>query len=165
VLAPKFVVADEPISMVDASVRAGIMNTLRRLQSELGLTTMFITHDVAAARYMANRIAIMYLGRIVEIGPAEALVERPLHPYTRTLISAVPLARPRAGRPRVTVTGEPPNPLAVPSGCRFHPRCPMAEAVCKTDDPPLRPVEDGRLAACHFADRVPLAAFATSASP
>ncbi|MBI4280559.1 MAG: ABC transporter ATP-binding protein [Armatimonadetes bacterium] len=158
VLHPQFIVADEPVSMVDASVRAGIMNTLRRLRRDLALTAVFITHDLAAARYMSDRIAIMYLGRIVEVGLTEALIRRPMHPYTRLLIAAVPVPDPRARRQRVTVAGEPPNPLAIPAGCRFHPRCPMAEAICRAEDPPLRHLGDGRWSACHFAEQVPATA-------
>jgi peptide/nickel transport system ATP-binding protein len=150
VLHPSFVIADEPVSMLDISLRAGVMNLMLRLREELQVSYLFITHDLSSARYMANRLAVMYLGRIVEIGPTEAVINDPRHPYTRILLSAVPLPDPQARRQRVRVGGEPPNAARVPSGCRFHPRCPLAASVCSVDDPVLREVSPGHLAACHF---------------
>jgi peptide/nickel transport system ATP-binding protein len=148
VLEPSFVVADEPVSMLDVSVRAGVMNLMLRLREEFGVSYLFVTHDLGVARYVSNRIAVMYLGRIVEVGSAEELIRSPQHPYTRLLVSAVPG---RIGRERTRERREPPSAAAIPSGCRFHPRCPIAIDRCRTEDPDLRDVGRGRLAACHLA--------------
>jgi peptide/nickel transport system ATP-binding protein len=151
ILHPDFVVADEPVSMMDASVRAGVMNMMLRLKNELSLTFLFITHDLAVARYMADRIAIMYLGELVEVGSTEAIINQPAHPYTQILLSAVPVPDPAYGRHRVTVPGEIPSPTSKPPGCRFHPRCPYMQDVCQNERPEVVPLPGGHVARCHFA--------------
>jgi len=137
VLGPKLLLADEPVSMLDVSVRAGILRLLDELRRD-GLAILMITHDLSTAAHFADRIAVMYLGRIVEEGPAHDVVRNPIHPYTKALISVVPKRDPRdSTRPQI-LTGETPNPVFIPSGCRFHPRCPIAQESCKTTDPELR---------------------------
>jgi oligopeptide transport system ATP-binding protein len=153
-VSPRFLVCDEPISALDVSIQAQVMNLLGELQARLGLTYLFIAHDLLAVKHLARRIAVMYLGKIVEQGPADEVYERPLHPYTRALISAVPVPYPedatqRARRRRIRLEGELPSPLAPPRGCPFHPRCPWVEPQCKTDPPPLSEISPGRWAACH----------------
>ena len=137
VLKPKLLLADEPVSMLDVSVRAGILRLLDDLRRE-GLAIVMITHDLSTAAHFADRIAVMYLGRIVEEGPAKEVVRNPLHPYTKALISVVPKRDPRDSTEPQILKGETPNPVHIPSGCRFHPRCPIAEERCKTVDPELR---------------------------
>jgi peptide/nickel transport system ATP-binding protein len=151
VLHPTFVIADEPISMLDISMRAGVMNLMLRLRDQLTVGYVFITHDLSAGRYMADRVAVMYLGRVVEIGPTEEVVHNPRHPYTNVLMEAVPVPDPMFGRVRVSIPGEPPNPINIPSGCRFQPRCPLAQDICRGEDPSLREIAPGHFAACHFA--------------
>ena len=137
VLQPKLLLADEPVSMLDVSVRAGILRLLDDLRRD-GLAILMITHDLATAAHFADRIAVMYLGRIVEEGPARDVVRNPLHPYTKALISVVPKRDPRDTTEPEILTGETPNPVFIPSGCRFHPRCPIAQESCKSIDPDLR---------------------------
>jgi oligopeptide/dipeptide ABC transporter ATP-binding protein len=137
VLKPKLLLADEPVSMLDVSVRAGILRLLDDLRRE-GLAIVMITHDLSTAAHFADRIAVMYLGRIVEEGPARDVVRNPLHPYTKALISVVPKRDPRDSTAPQILTGETPNPVFIPSGCRFHPRCPIAQESCKSTDPELR---------------------------
>ncbi len=151
ILEPRFIVADEPVSMLDISIRAGVMNLMLRLKQEFGVGYLFITHDLSVARYMSDRIAVMYLGRIVEVGPKEDVILNPRHPYTRILLSAVAVPDPRTRRDRVQVAGEPPNAVDLPNGCRFHPRCPQAQAVCREAEPSLAAAEPGRSVACYFA--------------
>ena len=142
---PDFIVCDEPTSALDVSIQAQILNLMRDLQDRLGLTYLVITHNLAVVRFMANRVGVMYLGRLIEIGETEALFARPRHPYTRMLLDAVPdLAM--SGRPRTPIGGEPPNPIDPPPGCPFHPRCPRAIAICRTERPAFR---DN--VACHLA--------------
>ena len=148
-LSPKLVVLDEPVSALDVSIRAQILNLLRDLQARLGLSYLFIAHDLAAVAHMSHTIAVMYLGKIVEIGEAETVAKAPKHPYTQALFSAALPSHPDEKRDEVVVTGEVPSPLAPPSGCRFHPRCPHAMARCVTEEPALLP-ETGRLVACHL---------------
>ncbi len=148
-LSPKLVVLDEPVSALDVSIRAQILNLLRDLQARLGLSYLFIAHDLAAVAHMSHTIAVMYLGKIVEIGEAETVAKAPKHPYTQALFSAALPSHPDEKRDEVVVTGEVPSPLAPPSGCRFHPRCPYAMARCVTEEPALVP-ETGRLVACHL---------------
>jgi len=148
-LSPKLVVLDEPVSALDVSIRAQILNLLRDLQARLGLSYLFIAHDLAAVAHMSHTIAVMYLGKIVEIGEAETVAKAPKHPYTQALFSAAMPSHPDEKRDEVVVTGEVPSPLAPPSGCRFHPRCPHAMARCVTEEPALLP-ETGRLVACHL---------------
>jgi len=132
-------------------VRAGVMNMMLRLKNQLSLTYLFITHDLAVARYMADRIAIMYLGELVEVGNTDTVINQPAHPYTQILLSAVPIPDPTYGRKRVAVPGEIPSPTDKPSGCRFHPRCPYTEDICRHRRPGIVPLVDGHLARCHFA--------------
>jgi len=149
VLKPKLLLADEPVSMLDVSVRAGILRLLDDLRRD-GLAIVMITHDLSTAAHFADRIAVMYLGRIVEEGPAKEVVRRPLHPYTKALISVVPKRDPRDSTVPQILTGETPNPVHIPSGCRFHPRCPIAEERCKSIDPELR-TPDSAASARHRA--------------
>ncbi len=146
---PRFVVADEPVSALDPSIQAQIVNLLVDLQERHGLAYLFIAHDLRIVRFLATRVAVMDLGRIVEEGPTEEVYSRPLHPYTRALLDAVPRRRP-ADAPARVLAGEPPSPVTPPSGCRFRTRCPVAEAVCAAEDPALRNVATGRRVACHL---------------
>ena len=152
VLRPDFIVADEPVSMIDASSRAEILYLMRGLQQRLGITFLYITHDIATARHFSDRIAVMYAGRIVELGPADTVIDEPLHPYTVALIRAIPEPDPTNRlRQRPVVPGEPPRPTEPPPGCRFHPRCPQAIAgTCEAIDPPLIEVKPGHYVACHL---------------
>ncbi|MHA1963050.1 MAG: ABC transporter ATP-binding protein [Candidatus Thorarchaeota archaeon] len=155
ILHPEFMVADEPVSMLDVSIRAEILNLLLTLREELGLTYLFITHDLAVATYIADRIGIMYLGKIMEIGPAHEVAFNPMHPYTRALISAVPSGDPTVKRRLESLKGEPPSPINVPTGCRFHPRCPYAQEICVREIPEDRDMGESHFVACHFAGELP----------
>jgi oligopeptide/dipeptide ABC transporter ATP-binding protein len=150
-LSPKLVVLDEPVSALDVSIRAQILNLLRDLQAELGLSYLFIAHDLAAVAHMSHTIAVMYLGQIVETGDARTLARTPKHPYTEALFSAALPTHPDERREEIILTGEVPSPLNPPSGCRFHPRCPHAMARCGEEEPKLGDIE-GRLVACHLYD-------------
>jgi peptide/nickel transport system ATP-binding protein/oligopeptide transport system ATP-binding protein len=151
-LSPKVIVADEPVSALDVSIQAQVLNLLRELQSELGLTLIFIAHDLSVVRYMCDRVAVMYLGRITELASSQELYSHPRMPYTGALMSAVPVADPRlaATKKRQILTGDVPSPYNPPSGCRFHTRCWKAQEICSQQDPPLEVKDGGNLAACHF---------------
>jgi oligopeptide/dipeptide ABC transporter ATP-binding protein len=160
-LEPDLIVADEPISALDVSIQAQILNLLGRLQDRLGLTYLFIAHDLSAVRHVSDRIAVMYLGQIVELGPARELNAAPLHPYTVALLSAVPIPDPavEARRRRIILTGDVPSPVSPPPGCRFHTRCWLRERLgnperCQSEAPALRELAPGHVVACHFAERV-----------
>jgi oligopeptide/dipeptide ABC transporter ATP-binding protein len=147
---PKFLVCDEPVSSLDVSVAAQVMNLLLDLRERCGLSYLFISHDLAAVDRISDRIAVMYLGRIVEEGPAQQVTSSPLHPYTAALLSAVPEPDPLSGRVRLILQGEPPSPARPPSGCAFHPRCPIARPRCREESPPLERISPGRAAACFY---------------
>jgi len=148
VLQPELLLADEPVSMLDVSIRAEILNLLRDLRNQRGVSIVFITHDLSTVAYFADRIAVMYLGRIVEIGSTRTVLSNPQHPYTKALLSVIPVPNPRLRRERVILQGETPNPIDLPSGCRFHPRCPVAVDQCKVDDPAYVSLSDTHQAAC-----------------
>jgi oligopeptide transport system ATP-binding protein len=147
---PRLIIADEPVSALDVSIQSQILNLILRLCRERELTMIFISHDISVVKYISDRIAVMYLGRLVEVGPAAQIVDRPLHPYTRALISAVPVPDPRVERTRrrIILEGDPPSPTNPPSGCPFHPRCSYAIDACKAQRPPLEEKEPNRIAAC-----------------
>lgn len=149
--APEFLVADEAVSKLDVSVQVQILNLLRQLQRDLGLTILLVAHDLAVVRYVSQRVAVMYLGAIVELAATEELFARPSHPYSRALLAAVPKLQAGARQRAPSLPGDPPSPLHLPTGCRFHTRCPRAEPLCAREAPPLREIAPGHLAACHFA--------------
>ncbi len=147
---PKFIVADEPVSALDVSVQAQVINLLADLKREFGLTYLFVAHDLSVVRHLSDRIAVLYLGKVAEIGPAEALYDHPLHPYSVALLSAVPVADPGHRRARVVLAGDIPTPIDPPPGCRFAPRCPIARERCRVEEPPLSDLGGGRQVACFF---------------
>jgi oligopeptide/dipeptide ABC transporter ATP-binding protein len=159
-LNPRLIVADEPVSALDVSVQAQVLNLLMDLQEEFGLAYLFISHDLGVVEHIGHRIAVMYLGRIVELSTKERIFSRPLHPYTEALMAAAPIADPKARRERLVIEGDVPSPMNPPPGCHFHTRCPYAVARCKTDDPPLQEVASGHVVACHLRTKETLATHA-----
>ena len=149
---PKFVLCDEPISALDVSIQAQVVNMLEDLQAEMGLTYLFVAHDLSMVRHISDRIGVMYLGNIVEIGKSNDLYKNPLHPYTKALLSSIPIADPKRAREAVrkVIEGDIPSPMDIPSGCRFHTRCPYAKQICKEISPGIKFVEDGHSVACHL---------------
>ena len=150
-LEPRLIVLDEPVSALDVSVQAQIINLLDDLQDDFGLTYLFVAHDLSVVRHVSDRIAVMYLGKLMELSPAEELYTKPIHPYTSALLAAIPIPDPaeNRSRERIVVSGEPPNPIDPPPGCVFHPRCPRSTDICREVEPPLARYPNGHLAACH----------------
>lgn len=149
ILGPKLLIADEPVSMLDVSIRAEIINLLKELTEKMNLASLFISHDISLIRYICDRTAIMYLGKIVEIGPTERIIDHPLHPYTQLLLSAVPVPDPEAGRVRIKLQGDVPNPTDLPPGCRFASRCERATDLCRSEAPEEIQVEEDHFVLCH----------------
>jgi oligopeptide/dipeptide ABC transporter ATP-binding protein len=156
-LHPRLVVADEPVSALDVSVQAQILNLLLDLQADFRLTYLFVAHDLSVVRHISNRVAVMYVGRMVELAETDALFSAPKHPYTAALLSAVPEPDPRIRSKRIVLQGDVANPASPPSGCYFHPRCPYAIEQCRTETPAWREISGGRFVSCHRADELTLA--------
>ncbi|HLN71225.1 MAG TPA: ABC transporter ATP-binding protein [Streptosporangiaceae bacterium] len=149
-LSPALIICDEPVSSLDVLIQAQVLNLFERLRTELGLSYLFIAHDLALVKQVSDRVAVMYLGKLCEVGPGEAVYREPLHPYTRALLDSVPSTEPGAARTAATISGEPPSPVHPPSGCRFRTRCPRAAELCAAQEPPMRELATGHTVACHF---------------
>ena len=146
---PEFILMDEPTSALDVSVQAQILNLLKDLQNNLNLTYLFVTHHLLVVKYITDRIAVMYLGKMMEISPTDDLFKLPLHPYTKALLSAIPIPDPDSNVEKIILSGDVPNPINPPEGCRFHPRCPYVKEICRSQEPVLKDVGSGRKVACH----------------
>ncbi|MEZ5221428.1 MAG: ABC transporter ATP-binding protein [Ilumatobacteraceae bacterium] len=156
VLDPSLIICDEPVSALDVSVQAQVLNLLEDLKAEYGLTLIFIAHDLAVVKNISDRVAVMYLGKICEVAPSDVLYESPAHHYTSVLLNSIPVPDPEVAVTKTAIEGEPPSPVLPPPGCRFNPRCPAAQDICRTEEPQLRPVGEGHFVACHFPTVTPV---------
>ena len=150
VLDPSLIICDEPVSALDVSVQAQVLNLLEDLKREYGLTLIFIAHDLAVVKNISDRVAVMYLGKICEVAPSDMLYRNPMHHYTSVLLNSIPVPDPEIAITKTAIEGEPPSPVLPPPGCRFNPRCPAAQDICRMDEPQLREIDPGHFVACHF---------------
>jgi peptide/nickel transport system ATP-binding protein len=164
-LEPSLIICDEAVSSLDVLIQAQVLNLFEKLRADLGLSYLFIAHDLALVKQVSDRVAVMYLGKLCEVGPGESVYKTPLHPYTRALLDAIPSTEPGAARASATIKGEPPSPIHPPSGCRFRTRCPRAADICASQAPPMRELASGHLVACHFPLATPALGGAKAAEP